>query len=381
MSLVLDEHRRYLADRSRVTRYERALHEVVRPGDVVVDLASGTGILALLACRAGAARVYAVEAEPIADLARAIARENGFGDRLHVIRGHSSDVRIPELADVVVSDQIGRFGFEAGLLSLFADARAHFLKPGGRLVPSRLDLFIAPVEYRRGSARVAFWSRRPADFEFSPAHRIAANSGYPARFASSQLLSAPHRGVSVTLSEPVTYPLRFDASFEVQRAGTLDGVGGWFGAQLSPSVDVSNSPLDRERIMRRQAFLPVGTPVAVAAGDRIDVTMRILPDDVQVSWTVTVRPRTGEPVTLTHSTLNGMLIDAADVHRTHPAYRPALTERGVARQSVLDLCDGSRTLAEIESEIYAKHRPLFSSSADAAAFVGEVVTRYTRDAT
>ena len=65
MSLVLDEHRRYLADRFRLLHYERALRELVRPGAVVVDLASGTGILGLFACRAGASRVYAIEAEPM----------------------------------------------------------------------------------------------------------------------------------------------------------------------------------------------------------------------------------------------------------------------------------------------------------------------------
>src|SRR6187551_1996899 len=124
MSLELDEHRQYLDDAPRVAAFARAIAAAVRPGDVVVDLASGTGILGLLACRAGAARVYAIEADAIATLAVEIARANGFGDRLHVVHAHSSEARIPERADVVISDQIGRFGFEAGLLPLFAGARA-----------------------------------------------------------------------------------------------------------------------------------------------------------------------------------------------------------------------------------------------------------------
>ena len=379
MSLVLDEHRRYLADRSRVSHYERALREIIRPGDVVVDLASGTGILGLLACRAGAARVYAVEAGPIADLARAIAEVNGLADRLHVIHGHSSDVILPERADVVVSDQIGRFGFEAGVLPLFADARARFLKPGGRLVPSQIDLVVAPVEYRRGSSRIAFWSRQPAGFDFTPAHRVSGNTGYPARFAPSHLLAAPQRGIALHPGEPTSYPLRIDATFEVTRPATLDGIGGWFDARLAPGVAMSNSPIDSDRILRRQAFLPIPAPVAVAGGDRIDVRLRILPDDVVVAWTVTVQPMSGEPVSFTQSTLHGMLLDAADVRMTDPRYRPALTERGAARRTTLELCDGTRTLADIEAEVFDRHRPLFTSAAQAAVFVGEVVTRYTRD--
>lgn len=380
MSLVLDEHRRYLADRWRLRHYERALREVVRPGAVVVDLASGTGILGLLACRAGAARVYAIEAEPIADLARAIARANGVDDRVRVIRGYSTDVDLPERADVVVSDQIGRFGFEAGLPRLFTDARARFLRPDGVLVPSRLHLWIVPVEHARQSARVAFWRRRRADLDFSPADRTATNTGYPVRLQRAHLLSDPHCGGSIDLASGTAPPLRLDASFVSARAGTLDGVGGWFSARLAPSVESSNSPLDPHRIMRRQAFFPIEAPVAVGGGDRIDVAMRILPDDMLVSWTVTIHPRAGEPLVFRHSTLNGMLIDAGDLRKTHPAYRPVLTERGAARRSVLELCDGTRTLAEIEADVFVRHRPLFSSNAEAAAFVGEVVTRYTRDA-
>jgi protein arginine N-methyltransferase 1 len=380
VSLVLDEHRRYLADRSRLRHYERALHEVVRPGAVVLDLASGTGILGLLACRAGAARVYAIEAEPIADLARAIARANGLADRIRVLRGHSSQVQLPERVDVVVSDQIGRFGFEAGLLSLFADARARFLGPGGVLVPGRLDLMLAPIEHARQSARVAFWQRTPAGFDVSPAQRVAANTGYPVRLAPSHLLADPRRGVALDVAAGPPYPLRLEASFVAARDGVLHGIGGWFAAQLSPSVLCTNSPLDPGRIMRRQAFFPIDAATAVRIGDRIDVGMRILPDDRLVSWTVAIHRPDEEPIRFAHSTLAGMLIDAADVRLTDPASRPALTERGAARRSVLELCDGVRTLAAIESEMLARHPTQFASPADAAAFVGEVVTRYARDA-
>jgi SAM-dependent methyltransferase len=381
VSLVIDEHRQYLADRSRVDHYARALREVIGPDDLVVDLASGTGILGLLACRAGARRVVAIEATPIAGLARAVARANGYHDRISVVRGVARETEVAERADVVVSDQIGRFGFEAGLLSLFADARARLLKPGGRLIPSALSLVVAPVEHPRQLARVAFWDRRPAGFDFTPVRRIAANTGYPTRLSAPQLLADPADACRLDLSVDTPSLLRIEATFTVQRRGTLDGIGGWFRAQLSPSVAMSNSPLDAQRIARRQVYFPIESPVALEEGDGIDLDLRILPDEHIVSWIVTARPAAGEPVRSVQSTLAGMLVEPADVHRTDPEYRPALTERGVARQSVLALCDGVRTLACIEAEVFARHPDLFESAADAAFFVGEVVTRYTHDAT
>ena len=61
MSLELDQHRHFLKDEHRINAFRSAIAEVVRPGDVVVDLGSGTGVLGLLACQAGAGRVYSID--------------------------------------------------------------------------------------------------------------------------------------------------------------------------------------------------------------------------------------------------------------------------------------------------------------------------------
>ena len=115
MSLIVDEHRQYLADPHRLAAFERAITATVKPGDVVIDLGAGTGILGLFACRAGAARVYAIDDGSIIGLARELCRANGYSDRVVFVKGLSSRIALPEKADVAVSDQIGRFGFEAGV--------------------------------------------------------------------------------------------------------------------------------------------------------------------------------------------------------------------------------------------------------------------------
>jgi protein arginine N-methyltransferase 1 len=380
VSLVLDEHREYLSDRARVDGYAAALAEVVRPGMAVADIASGTGILGLLACRAGAARVYSIEVGAIAAVARAIAQANGFGDRLRVMHGHFAQVQLPERVDVVVSDQIGRFGFEAGLLDLAAQARARLLKPSGTLVPSALDLIVAPVEDRAQAERVTFWSGRPAQFDVSAAQPIASNTGYPVHLTADQMLSDPQAGCRIDLAADHRGPLRIDRSFVVARHGTLHGIGGWFSAQLSPDVWITNSPLDTGRIARRQTFFPIGTPTPVAPGDRVDVSMQILAADLIVSWRVGVEARGRAVARFSHSTLAGMLLGRDTLAMTDPAYRPALTDHGRARLSVLELCDGARALHDIETEVYRRHGALFASRDAAAVFVGEVITRYTRQA-
>ena len=116
MSLVINEHRTYLSDRTRLAAYTAAIHNAVRPGDVVLDLGCGTGILGLLACRAGAARVYAIDATGMIEVARRLAKDNGLADRIVHLKELSLTAQLPEPVDVVVCDQMGGFGIDAGIL-------------------------------------------------------------------------------------------------------------------------------------------------------------------------------------------------------------------------------------------------------------------------
>ena len=378
MSLIVDEHREYLADRVRTSAYRQAIGEVVKPGDVVLDLAAGTGILGLFACRAGANRVYSVEEGGMIELARAICQANGFQDRVTFIKGLSTRVELPERVDVVVADQIGRFGFEAGLLEYFGDARGRFLKPGGRLIPSCVDLWVAPVECPEIFAQVEFWNDSPAGFDFRPARSWAANTGYPVKFRPEHLLSDPVSAASLDLSIATPTPLSLEASVVATRAGNLHGIGGWFSARLSNTVTISNSPLATYSINRRNVFFPIDRPVGLEKGDRVQIKMQILPSELVVTWEVEVW---GEADTrkarFTHSTFHGMLLCKEDLERTQPHFIPKLSPWGEARRSILELCDGRRTLAEIEHEVYRHHPELFRSLGEAAAYVAEVITQYS----
>lgn len=385
MSLVLDEHRQYLSDPNRLDAYRRAIEERVKPGYVVVDLGAGTGIMGLLACSAGAGRVYCIEATPLIGLTREIFRVNGFADRVRFIKDFSMHVSLPEQADVVIADQIGRFGFEAGVLEFFSDARKRFLKPEGVLVPSRIDLMVAPVENEALWRQVEFWSQRPAGFDFRPARKLAVNTGYPVRLQRQQLLGAPGMIASLVTGEYPGSISGISATMDVERAGTLHGIGGWFCAQLSPQVTMSNGPLEPRRIERRNVFFPIDRPVAVENGERVRVTMTIHPGDVMVTWTVEVRDPRSASVgkrairsRFVHSTFQGMLLCEEDLAREQPGFVPSLTPRGEARRSILEFCDGCHSLAEIEQGVYRRHAQLFSSPAEAAAFVSEVVTRYSQ---
>ncbi|HET8577417.1 MAG TPA: hypothetical protein VFO18_09980, partial [Methylomirabilota bacterium] len=124
-------------------------------------------------------------------------------------------------------------------------------------------------------------------------------------------------------------------------------------------------------------FFPIDRPVPLSPGDRVDITMRILPRDPVVAWDVVVRRNDGQQARHSHSTFRGMLLSAEDLRRTRPGSVPKLTPRGEARLTVLTLCDGQRTVADIEAELLRRHPELFRSPAEAAEFAAEVITRYS----
>src|SRR6516165_5693389 len=94
-------------DRHRTGAYIEALRRSVKPGSVVLDLGAGCGVFALVACQLGARRVVAVEPNEVVHLARQIAADCGYSDRIEFIQDISTKVSPLEPADVIVSDLRG----------------------------------------------------------------------------------------------------------------------------------------------------------------------------------------------------------------------------------------------------------------------------------
>ncbi len=139
------EHARMLHDDRRTCDYIAALSTAVRPQDVVLDIGTGSGVLAIAAARAGARHVYAVEASDIADVAERVFACNGVQDRVTLIRGWSRDIELPERADLLVTEVIGNEPLEEEILETTLDARRRLLKPGARLIPHTLELLARPL--------------------------------------------------------------------------------------------------------------------------------------------------------------------------------------------------------------------------------------------
>src|SRR5260370_2406886 len=106
-------HGRLLHDKIRCDAYREAIHRTVQPGDVVVDLGAGTGLLSFFALQAGARHVYAIEMSGIADATAELIEANGFRDRITLIPRNSNRVRRPPGSAVPITQTRSAFCFDS----------------------------------------------------------------------------------------------------------------------------------------------------------------------------------------------------------------------------------------------------------------------------
>jgi type II protein arginine methyltransferase len=143
-------HFSIVRDRARNQAYDAALRNAIFPGCTVLEIGTGTGLLAMMAARAGAARVITCEADPaIAAAARENVANNGFADRVTVVNKHSTALELADVggpADILVSEIVSNDMLSEGTLPAHEDAVPRLLRPGGAVIPVRGRIRIALMD-------------------------------------------------------------------------------------------------------------------------------------------------------------------------------------------------------------------------------------------
>jgi len=369
------EHAGYLADRVKIEAYEAALRRLVGPETAVLDLGAGSGILGLLAARAGARHVYSVDSGAIIATAEAVARASGLADRMTFIRGLSTQITLPEPVDVVVCDQTGGLVYDAGAFEYLADAGRRLLRPGGALVPGSFTLLAAPVDSLDWSRQVGVWSARPAGFDFSPMAELAANTELRIELSSEEILGPPTQWARAAADHDG--PIQGSAEIEIERDGTVNGVAGMFVASLAPGVELTNCPRRTGFFRRWQNLYPLAEPVEVQAGDRVSLTFDIRPRSYLSTWSVEVNRATGpSPVVARGSNALGAFVTSAELARTRVDGVPVDGDGIAADVFILGRADGHRTMTQIVEQAWEAHAAAYSSRQELTARVEQLLRRY-----
>lgn len=233
-------HEEMLKDFVRTDTYRKSIinNKHLFEGKVVLDVGCGTGILCMFAADAGAARVIGVDMADIAFTAREIVAENGFSDRITIIKGKVEEISLPEdvtQVDIIISEWMGYFLLYESMLDCVLFARDKWLAPGGMLFPDVARLHICAIEdeqYRR--EKVNFWDD-VYGYKMSSIKSTAMTEPLVDIVPQNQLVSDSCCILELDLYKITKEDLDFQSNFEItiNRQDFIHGLVAYFDVQFS----------------------------------------------------------------------------------------------------------------------------------------------------
>jgi type I protein arginine methyltransferase len=375
-----------IADEVRMGAFARALRQAITPGAVVIDIGTGTGIFALLACRFGARRVYAIEPDDAIQVAREMAAANGCADRIEFIQSLSTQVTLPERADVIVADIGGVLPWFQHHLPSIADARRRWLKPGGVLIPQRDMAWAAVVESPELYARhTGPWRDNEFGLDMEAARRLVVNTWNKGSVTPDNLLTVVQRWATTDYRVVEDPDIRAVVTWRVTRAGIGHGFAAGFDRTLADGIYLSNAPDAPDDIRPRRIYgtilFPWPAPVPLVAGDVVTIHLeaRLVRDEYIWNWKTAVLDQVSagaSKAAFAQSTFLGSPLSPVTLQKQAASYQPTLSEDGRIARSVLASMNDRVSVGEIARRISTEFPARFRSATDALSRVAELSRQY-----
>ncbi len=305
----IEYHRSLIADRVRIAAFEQALARTIVKGEsVVVDIGTGTGLLAFIAAKLGAKKVYAYEMNEIGAVAEKLKSLNKLRN-VELIPGRSTEIIDPPRGDIVVTETLGNFALEEFLVETMNDARTRHVKPGGALIPGAVEQFVCPVTGPRLHQELTAWDRIGYGLDFAPARIMSLNNVYIRVIKPNELLEG---GKAAECWDRPDFQVanrmarKGAAQWRMRRAETVYGLGLWWTAALAEGVTLTTSPLS-EPTHWEQLFFPALEPLRLEAGETLAAEIRSKSSEeggTDIAWSLAVvtakgKERTRQGLSLT----------------------------------------------------------------------------------
>lgn len=287
-----DFYQLMLKDSIRMNAYRSAIQEVVKPGMIVLDLGTGTGILGLWALQSGAEHLYAIDLNPdILSQAIQTFENANYSGKYTIFEGLSYDINLPKRVDLIISEIMGNLGDNEDFVPILKDAKFRFLKENGKMLPSKVYSILVPIS----SLKIHRQVRELNVQGINPSYdintllkrldiRSAFDIYYDVIIPDEAYLSAPQiaKKFNMDISDQSTYESIL--VFNVEKDGILSGFKGSFNANLSDSINLDISGCDiTSRATSdswKHCYLPIEFPVGVESGDEIVLNYsRFYPQD------------------------------------------------------------------------------------------------------
>lgn len=360
-----------IADGERVAAYAEALRRQIRPGMRVLDLGAGFGFFSLLAIRAGAAHVDAVEMNPVIHLGPRLAAANGCADR---IAFHHVDVRrltLDRPADMLITDLRGPTPFGRRSLEVLIHARDHLVRRNAGIIAARDTLYAAPVTSPAAVRREIHRAHRQQDVDLGPIERVLFDTPMRYTVAAEDLVAAGKPWAVLNYSTLDELTIAGDVHSTCERRARVEGIAVWFQSDLGAGIGFSSEPGGRIAAYK-QLFIPLRVPFDVEPGDRLRIALstRQVRENYLWEWTVWLTGQTGGPREMARqNSLAELVIDPGAFTDTSADAIPALGAQGRLLRELLSRIDGRATIASLAAELCAADPAVLRDCHAAAEFV------------
>jgi protein arginine N-methyltransferase 1 len=267
-------HQLILSDEIRVNKYKKSIGQLVKKSDIVLDIGTGTGILAFFAANK-AKKVYAVDYSKIIDLAKEIAIKNNLKNIVFV-KSDLSNLSIPKV-DLIISELIGNYVIDEGIIEKLRFAKKNFLKENGKIIPERIEINFFPVELNEHDV---FWKKRYG-IDFSPFQKKLSEKAIGARITKrTKFLS----------KDKLTYILNFysipkiiltEKTFKITKSGYLNGFLALFTIHLTDKMKIDTF---HDITHWRQFVLPLPEQIKVRKGDSVRLKIWTTKNNSEWKW-------------------------------------------------------------------------------------------------
>uniref|UniRef100_A0A7S3R5P6 Methyltransferase domain-containing protein n=1 Tax=Dunaliella tertiolecta TaxID=3047 RepID=A0A7S3R5P6_DUNTE len=278
-------HEEMLKDGIRTRSYMNAImnNAFQFKDKVVLDIGCGTGILSLFCSKAGAKHVYGIECSAIADQAKQIIEDNGYSDRITIIKGKVEEINLPvEKVDIIVSEWMGYFLFYESMLDTVIYSRDKWLAPGGMMLPDRATLNLMGIEDGDYKAdKIDYWDN-VYGFDFKCIKSLAMAEPLvdvvdPQQVATT---TAPVLSVDILTASKEDATFKVPFSLTALRNDYLHAIVAYFditfGAGHKP-VFFSTSPKSRSTHWKQTVFYLEDT-VTICQGETLNGTLSCKPN-------------------------------------------------------------------------------------------------------
>jgi len=370
-----------ITDERRMDAYVTALQRAVCADSIVLDIGTGTGIFAMLACQFGARHVYAVEPGDGIHVARRVARENGYSERITFIQDLSTRITLPERANVIISDLHGVLPYYGFHIPSIMDARQRLLAEAGVLIPQQDKMWVAvvtaPDQYQEN---VFPWEKNKYNLSMQAARQTMTNTWGRGKLKEENFLVEPLCCATLDYGTISSSDLSVTLTWIVDRSGTAHGFSAWFDTRVAEGLCLTNAP-GQPDLVYGHAFFPWTQPVDLCVGDQITILLQaaLVGDDYVWRWdSKVIDPQNSIKADFRQTTLYSTLLSPSQLAKKTANYVATLTDDGQVDRYILDMMDGNRALGEIADLLVRDFPDQFSGRNDALGRVGKISQEYSR---